>query len=638
MSDATGNTTGNEKVEDSANRLPEPDRISGNSAAYLPEPSVRDASAHAPPPTPQPGKFSGDTPATDRRGHIARFTANPNVKELPPDFETRDGDWQTIRDDDPFTRLYLDPDQPELITPERTKLQYDLLNAFWMTKMRLLNQGAGRESIIAKYGGREQSERVIRDYPRRLREAWELLKDTPRIQATLRQRDDERREKALVVIGQSMDDMIADHAFVIAESRRLFVKGREAGLRDDEIADFIAATLREGSFVPAGTQQGATLAERLQSCDWYRPGHAPPTRAGVMPIKIGQHRAHSVNELIDACDAEPEEAQDYLFVGDIAAWLASTLGETGLARSARDSIKYNSQRRNALELFVRSMCREQGLPAEPDLMLPATLDFGVVPIGAERKLELKLQSANSRRGWGTCTLIPTLPGLTVTRGFSITNNTIELSLTTLDAQPGMYGTDLLIQVDGGKSRTVPVRFQIANATLRIVPDSIDLGTVDFGRMYETTLVVDTVEGDATLTASYSPENLGEALTVAGDELGKQCTANVRLATGHLRAGTSGQGLVRIVTNVGAADVPVRYSVSLNKTHAIRWATGAAMAGAIGMGLARRLIAGSNSELAGWIRGLTTSGPVFITGFELGLCILVIAFVISKRAKMKLKRK
>ncbi|MGI8547225.1 MAG: hypothetical protein ACR2M1_07810 [Gemmatimonadaceae bacterium] len=637
MSDTTGNATGNNDADASPNRLPEPDRNNGNSAPYLPGPAVK-AVSHAP--QPDKSRLNGqlNTQPTDRRGRIALFTADRNATKLPDDFGTSDGDWQTVRDDDPFTRLYLDPDQPELITAERTQQQFELLNAFWDEKMQLLNRGAGRESLVRKYGGPEHSESAMRGYTRRLQQAWDTLKDTGRIQAALRKRDDERRDRALVVIRQSMDDMIADHAFVVAESSRLFARGAGAGLRDEEIADFVAATLRQESFVPAGNPQGETLAERLQSCDWYRTGHAPPTRAGVLPFKIGSHRAHSVRELIDACDAEPDVAQDYLFAGDIAGWLGGPLEEGGLARSTRELVKQNTPGRNALELFVRSLSRDQGLPAEPDFELPATLNFGLVPIGSVRKLQLGLRSTNSRRGWGTCTLIPALPGLSVTRSFSITDGAIELDLTTFDAQPGTYGTDLLIQIEGGRSRTIPVRFHVAKATLRVVPDSIDLGTLDFGRTYETVLVVDTVEGDATLKVAYSSDRPGDALTITGDEIGKQCTANVRLATSKLRAGTSGQGLVHIATNVGAVDVPVRYSITLNRTHAIRWAAGAAVIGAIALGLVRWIMAGSNTELTGWISGLTMSGPVFVTGFELGLCILLVSFVASGIAKRKRKKK
>lgn len=559
--------------------------------------------------------------------------ADPSVRELPLGFDERGGDWQTVREEDQFTRLYLDPTCPELITPQRTKLHYELLSAFWAGKIKSLNQGAGRDAIIAKYGGKELSEAAIRRYPQRLREAWEALQDAPRIAAALRRLDDERRDRGLSVIRQSMDDMIADHAFVTAESKRLFNRGAEAGLRDDEIADFVANILKNEEFIAAGTPRGKTLAEQVQSCDWHRRGYAIPSRSVVMPLKIGGHRAHSVTELIEACDAEPDAAQHCLFAGYIATWLVGTLGETGLAEEANVAIKDRSHERNALELFVRDLCRDEGLPAEPDYRLPAILDFGTVPVGAERKLQLRLQSANPRRGWGTCTLIPAVPGLGVNSRFSITDDSIDVSLTTLGTEPGSYSTELLIQVDGGTARAISVRFQVASATLRVVPQVIDFGTIDFDRTYETDLVIDTVEGDATLTASYSTDGPGSALSATGASLGHTCAAQVRLATGQLRAGTSGAGLVRVVTNVGNVDVPVKYSIRLNKAQPVRWAIGAALAGAIGLGAVREIIADTNYHLAGWLPGITTSGSIFVTGFEAGLCgllVLIIGMKIGKR--------
>ena len=539
---------------------------------------------------------------------------------LPRGFGDPDGDWQTILGESPFERLCLDPTRPETITPDITERHYRLIESFWTEKLEALDRAAAADRIVSKYGGPTKSTVLMRSYPRRLREAWERLQSGQSIQNELARIEDERRLRGFDILRASMDDMLADNVLNKSEVERLFKKGENAGLLVEETASFIEANLRDNDFAPSTTPKGVNVSEQLKSCEWYRKGWTPPT--GVRPLKIGKHRVHSVADLIEVCDAEPDEAQECLFAGYVASWLGEVLGETGLAKMARSITKNGAPDRKSLELFARELCRDQGLPAEPSLELPTSVDLGVVPIGAEQQKKIPLRWANKRRGWGTCLLTPEVPGLTVDPGFSLATAHVELMLATLFTRPGWYQTELLIQSVGGQTSRVPLSFQVPEATLLVEPTAIDFGSVILGRAYDAKITVSTIQKSAVLDVEYAVKPETSPLSVTGSRLRSECVGEVRLTTVGLRAGESRRDSITIQTNIGTAVVPIRYAVQLDNAKVAFWTGGAAVLGGALFGLVRQMI-GSNPALSDWLR-IETSGDFKTAGFFLGLLFTVLA--------------
>src|SRR5688572_22664091 len=77
-----------------------------------------------------------------RRDRIARVTAAGGLQELPVGFDERDGDWETVRSDNPFEALYLDHEAWSRITQETVERHYKLLSDFWQTKKLRMHSGA----------------------------------------------------------------------------------------------------------------------------------------------------------------------------------------------------------------------------------------------------------------------------------------------------------------------------------------------------------------------------------------------------------------------------------------------------------------------------------------------------------------
>jgi uncharacterized protein YgiM (DUF1202 family) len=77
-------------------------------------------------------------------------------------------------------------------------------------------------------------------------------------------RREEGRKELLPLLRQSLRDGVLEPS----EAEGLFEAGREAGLRDGEVADFVKERLRADGFAPVGEPEGDTFAEHLRSVRW----------------------------------------------------------------------------------------------------------------------------------------------------------------------------------------------------------------------------------------------------------------------------------------------------------------------------------------------------------------------------------
>jgi uncharacterized protein YgiM (DUF1202 family) len=207
--------------------------------------------------------------AESRRKRIRRITAGGGMDELPPDFDDPDdGDWQVVRSENPFEQLYLDHEQYEDITSDMVQQHYELLYDFWKRKVEGVESGAGGvpRQIARLYGNGDKQ--AVRDRLEQTERAYGLLHDADGREACYQElshtRVQQGREELEPLLAQSLRDGILEPS----EAEGLFEAGREAGLQDEEVADFVKERLRADGFAPVGEPEGDTFAEHLRSVRW----------------------------------------------------------------------------------------------------------------------------------------------------------------------------------------------------------------------------------------------------------------------------------------------------------------------------------------------------------------------------------
>lgn len=207
--------------------------------------------------------------AVDER--LAAATTAGGVTALPPGFGDPDGDWLTVRSDNPFTILYLDGRQAHRVTPEMALRHHDLLQRFWQEKLRSMSQGAARLAILKKYGGPDESERLVRSYPDLIESAYAQLATRGGIDAASQRLRAEREAVLHQRIDGKLDDYLVDSVLQPDELRALLVFAEQEGASRDAVIDRVRERLRIRGFVPEREPAGATLEEQLLSTPWMHP-------------------------------------------------------------------------------------------------------------------------------------------------------------------------------------------------------------------------------------------------------------------------------------------------------------------------------------------------------------------------------
>jgi len=202
---------------------------------------------------------------------LAAATAAGGVTALPPGFGDPDGDWVTVRSDNPFTVLYLDGRQAHRVTPEMALRHHDLLQRFWQEKLRSMSQGAARLAILKKYGGPDESERLVRSYPDLIESAYAQLATRGGIDTASQRLRAEREAVLHQRIDGKLDDYLVDSVLQPDELRALLVFAEQEGASRGSVIDRVRERLRVRGFVPEREPAGATLEEQLLSTAWMHP-------------------------------------------------------------------------------------------------------------------------------------------------------------------------------------------------------------------------------------------------------------------------------------------------------------------------------------------------------------------------------
>ncbi|HEX2122764.1 MAG TPA: hypothetical protein VHL59_14095 [Thermoanaerobaculia bacterium] len=227
--------------------------------------------AVAAPPSPEPPRESAAAVSQSLEERLAAATAAGGLTVLPPDFGDAQGDWTTVRAGDPFTILYLDYRQADRISPEMVSRHRELLQRFWQEKLRSMTQGAARFAILKKYGGPEESERLIRSYPEVIENARQQLITRGGIEQAHRAIVDERESIACRRIDEKLEDFLVDLVLQPEEIRSLLLFGEREGVPAAKVANRIHERFRGRGLVAETEPAGATLEARLLSTAWIHP-------------------------------------------------------------------------------------------------------------------------------------------------------------------------------------------------------------------------------------------------------------------------------------------------------------------------------------------------------------------------------
>lgn len=323
----------------------------------------------------QPSSFRAASTTT--AGHtlkerIHSATIQGGLQKLPVGFDDEKGDWQSIKSDNVFERLYLDHMLHQQITPAMVERHFQLLNTFWQEKTALMHQGANRVRFEQKYG------QEIKDFPRNLHLAYRQLIEPGGIEESFLRLDAARLQQGRERLEPRIREALYDKVLEPAEENMLKMFGRsETELTDGEISALIVEMMAETGSI---TGQGGTdipesqrlffhqikkkLQDRLLSREHEADlaGDAP-----VYNIPPDRMSALIIQALREVEDAERESTLE-TDKQDFRKYYYSLLREHGLEdddklpRAARDKLLARDQ--SETEFFPLSKQTRTGLVHE----------------------------------------------------------------------------------------------------------------------------------------------------------------------------------------------------------------------------------------------------------------------------------
>jgi len=284
---------------------------------------------------------------------------------------------------------------------------------------------------------------------------------------------------------------------------------------------------------------------------------------GPTNLKFKDEEASSIFDLIDLCDKYPDLAEDYLFNGYIQEWLFQR-SRTDLANFAQKIVdSYEHEQRRALEMFLRALCEHLGKEPYPEIFFePEELDLGEIPIGYQRMVSLKIRNKGRGWAWGDVMLEQDLPSVSVAETFDSSNETFDLYLDTLEAQPGNYYGYLVIDLEGiSEPCRTPIKYRVRELPIRLKPNKLDLGVIPCDRYRVNNSFQITCEFPGARikgTASIDSPNF----QVIPDSFeGSSLEFSLNLNTADLEAGDY-KIEISLQTNSGTFQVPVYFKKNL----------------------------------------------------------------------------
>lgn len=206
----------------------------------------------------------GDPQGTTRRERIRNSTLQGGLKSIPSDFDDLEGDWQIIRSENIFERLYLDYREHKRINETMVKGNFQLLLDFWTAKVDAMQTGANRIKIERKYAGADGSARTIRNYIPSLRKAYEKLTQPNGIYNCYLEIEDRRQTMIREKVDPMMQMALGNKILEPQEESTIKIYCRnQTDLSEDEIDELIEEYLKKTGSKRGEGEGGLIEAERF---------------------------------------------------------------------------------------------------------------------------------------------------------------------------------------------------------------------------------------------------------------------------------------------------------------------------------------------------------------------------------------
>lgn len=340
----------------------------------------------------------------------------------------------------------------------------------------------------------------------------------------------------------------------------------------------------------------ASVREFLTALRASRPAPAPAGTKAAGPreaTRTGAAVTHRVEDVIRLLETEPETAEAELYSGRLGKRLAQSLRGTALDAGLREIVaRHPRERWKGAELVLRELYRATGEDPYPKLQPePAALDLGELVQGARAVAHLRLRNQGRGHAWGTVSVQPVLPGLSVPATLPSASARLEVALDTVETPPGEYSGQLSIQIEGVPTPvSVPVRYRVLPLTVTVEPKVLELGTLRAGEKTAAALRVSTQPTGGRLAGMAALSRFAEGVSVTPTLAGPAPELQVTVDTRHLQAGSTYRTEVKLTTNAGTFTVPVRFRVGIPWKLVTAPAVRGALTWGAGLGLGRLALA------------------------------------------------
>ena len=250
-------------------------------------------------------------------------TKNGGLKELPADFENKDGSWSSILSENPFENLYLDYQLYAIISDEMVQTNYEILNKFWKEKFLSLN-GVAREKIKIRYG-----EAVVNGAQKKLDLAFQRLKTFDGRLLYFQERNKKRLQNGIASIKELLEMAISEGSLAERSARSLINKGIEKGLLRNEVVDYILEVLNQNYFKPRAPEISLDPFKNQWMTD---EAHAEFKKRSVPVVEWLNEKADSMEKLGEITFRKKAESEYFLknanFLPPLVAKLTDSASRT----------------------------------------------------------------------------------------------------------------------------------------------------------------------------------------------------------------------------------------------------------------------------------------------------------------------
>jgi hypothetical protein len=365
----------------------------------------------------------------------------------------------------------------------------------------------------------------------------------------------------------------------------------------------------------------------------------------VRPFKFGKFAAYSVVDLIQLCEAQPDDGQRLLFDGRFERWIDGVLGEAKLAEETARVTKANQHdQRKGLEHFVRLLCENAEINPYPLLVAhPNIVEMGAIPMGASIWASVTLENVGRGYAWGEIALEQEMPGVTVPVSFDGLNR-VDIALDSVHVVPGTYQGDLIIHASGvPEPCRVPIRFEVLALAVTINPLAIDIGQVPHGKSREISVRVNSAPTGGRMLGRARITSPASGLRVTKSVDGESCELRVMLDTSALEAGRRYKTSMAIDLNAGAFQIPIEFQTQLRWDIVAMWTAGISIGTGLLMLLSRYALAAGGYALRGGEGRLSTwlyygdhqdTDVLVPCGAIAAVALAIIAVIIISRRRKK----